>query len=272
MNPFFSRTAFRVTVILSAPCWMGCLGETESEDLGVAAQEVKVSNALASNALASNALTTNALASNALLSNALTSSALTSNSLVNDALGDWKARSVFKYIVSCALPADRHISVTVDGTTYDYDGQLGVAPSWGDASGHCNGSCVKWVSSCVLSRVNYLGASVPLSVRGSLGALSSTTTERAAYPNREATYYGNIFKNPQIRHACLSPGATSDDRVCGPSLQGCIVTVVGACDDACDNVEADGSFPNCRDGVRDAKNRFPSGVTSYPGTITVFLQ
>ncbi len=259
-------------VVLSAPGWMGCLGEADVEELGVVAQEAEASNALASNALASNALTTNALASNALLSNALTSSALTSSSLVTDALGDWKARSVFKYIVSCALPADRHISVTIDGTTYGYDGGVGVAQSWGDPNGHCDNNCVKWVSGCVLSRVNYLGVPVPLSIRGNQGALSSSATERSAYPNREATYYGDIFQNPQLRYACLSPGATSDHRVCGPSLQGCVMTVVGACDDACDGVHADGSFPNCRDGVRDAKNKFSPGVTSFPGAITVFLQ
>lgn len=62
-------------VLLIAPCWMGCLAEIEREDenVGVAAQEIESSNALASNALASNALTSSALASNALLSGALTS-------------------------------------------------------------------------------------------------------------------------------------------------------------------------------------------------------
>lgn len=251
---------------------MGCLAETEPEDVGVAAQEVEAFNALASNALASNSLTSNALASNALLSGALTSSALTANSLVTTALVDANARSVLKYIVSCALPAGQHIDVTVNGTIYGYDGGVGVAKAWGDAGGHCDSTCARWVSGCVLSRINYLGVAVPLSLRGSQGALSSTTTERAAYPNREAAYYGDIFQSPQIRYACLSPGATTDTRVCGPSLLGCIVSVVGACDSACDGVHADGSFPNCRDDVRGANNKFPAGVTAYPGTITVFLQ
>lgn len=260
-------------VLLAAPYWMGCLGEAEeAEDVGVAVEEAQISNALASNALASNALTSNALASNALLSDALTSSALTASSLVTDALVDWKARSVFKYIVGCALPAGQHIDVTVNGTTYGYDGAVGVAKSWGKPGGHCDSNCVKWVSSCVLSRVNYLGVPVPLSIRGNQVALSSTTTERTAYPNREATYYGDIFQSPQIRLACLSPGATTDSRVCGPSLQGCVMTVVGDCDEACDNVRADGSFPDCRDGVRDANNKFPAGVTAYLGAITVFLK
>jgi hypothetical protein len=274
MKPVFVRTASVVIVLLGTPCGTGCLAPLEGDDesVGVAAQEVESSNALASNALASNALTSNALASNALLSSALTSSALTSSALVTGALVDANARAVLKYIVSCALPAGQHIEVVVNGTTYGYDGGVGVAKGWGDAGGHCDSTCAKWVSGCVLSRVNYLGVAVPLSLRGSLITLSSTTAERTAYPNREATYYGDIFQSPQIRYACLSPGATSDSRVCGPSLLGCVMTVVGACDRACDSLQGDGSFSNCRDALRDASNKFPPGAVNYPGTVTVFLQ
>jgi hypothetical protein len=37
-------------------------------------------------------------------------------------------------------------------------------------------------------------------------------------------------------------------------------------------VQADGSFPNCRNEPRDARGKFPSGTVAYDTTVTVFLR
>jgi hypothetical protein len=230
-------------------------------------------NSLTATALVNNVLTGSAPTASALTGNPLTAGALTSNALTALALWvDPAARLLLGYVVGCALPAGAHLDIALGGETYAYDGQLGLAPAWGQPGGRCDATCQGWVSACVLARVNYLGQTVPLSVRGGLAQLASSAAERQQYPDREATYYGNVFVSPQVRHACLSPGAAGDPRVCGPSLTGCVVGVVGACDAACDPVAADGSYPDCRDHLRNSAKQFPAGTTAFPGSITVFLQ
>ncbi|WP_437541219.1 hypothetical protein WME97_26455 [Sorangium sp. So ce367] len=251
-----------------------CVGLPEGEDYDVdtAEQAAVVDNALTSNALTLNALTSNALTSNALTSNALTSNALTSNALTRSALRDPLARQLLEYVVSCALPRGAHFDIDVDGVVYGFDGGIGLHKNWGDTGGSCDNACKAWVSACVLSRVNYLGIPTPISMRGNHCELSSDSAERTAYATREGAYYGNIFANPPLYFACVSPEQTSIQRVCGPSLDDCVVTVVGNCGDACDKPRSDGSFENCRDHARSASGQFPSGTIAYDGSVTIFLQ
>jgi hypothetical protein len=239
--------------------------------LGSAGEESRTVNALTANALTANALTANALTANALTANALTAAALTANALTASALEDPNARSLLGYVVGCALPSGTDLAITVAGATYRYHGQIGLAPDWGKHDGHCDSACRAWVSGCVLSRLNHLGQSVPISIRGGKSQLSSSSSERQTYPHREATYYGDIFATSQLLYGCLSPGATSDPRVCGHDLDSCVVSFVGACDEACDGVKSDGSFPNCRDASRDAHGHFPPGTKAFLGSVTVFL-
>jgi hypothetical protein len=252
-----------------------CAGLQEGEgdyDIGAAEQDVLIDNALTSNALTSNALTSNALTSNALTSNALTSNALTSNALTSSALRDPLARQLLKYVVSCALATGAHFDINVDGVVYGFDGELGLHKKWGDSGGSCDNACKAWVSACVLSRINYLGIATPISMRGNKGELSSDSAERIAYPTREGAYYGNIFSSSPIFYACVSPENTSIARVCGSSMDDCVLKVVGTCRDACDKPQSDGSYPNCRDHARDSSGKFPSGTISYSGSVTIFLK
>jgi hypothetical protein len=253
----------------------GCAGETrgEVEDVGARREAETTANALTANALTANALTANALTANALTATALTATALTANALTASALADdADARTVLKYIVGCALPEGTQFDLEFDGQTYTFAGSIGLAPEWGKPHGRCDAACRGWVSGCVLARLNYLGETVPISIRGEHVALASTPKERYAYPHREATYYGNIFTNPQIRLGCLSPGATSDERVCGPSLTDCVITFTGSCERACDGVRSDESFPNCHSHGRNKANHYPPGTTAFRGSVSVFLQ
>jgi hypothetical protein len=228
-------------------------------------------NALTVNALTVNALTVNALTVNALTVNALTVNGLTSNALTVNALHDPNARELLSYIVSCALPADESVTIDVEGTTYTYDGQLGLTPEWGEPNGSCDLGCQEWVSACLLARLDYLGVKREISVRGDNPALQVSAQEAAAFTVREATYYGNIFDAPvpQLRFGCLSPGQTEDVRVCGPTLQGCAVDFDPnvTCADVCGAPRPYGSFPDCK--PLDGK-----GWLSFPyhGSITVYLE
>jgi hypothetical protein len=204
---------------------------------------------------------------NALLENALLENALLENSLV-----DPNARELFKYIVSCALPEDAQISIPVEGVTYTFDGKLGLAPEWGEEGGSCDEECRSWISGCVISRLDYLGEHVLISVRGKNSGLASTPQERAEYSHIEATYYGDIFSHPQKIFACLPPGKSDIPRVCGPSLDDCAVDVQGSCEDLCGNQRNDGSYPNCREaGTVDKHGKVHKGE-KHVGSVTVFLK
>jgi hypothetical protein len=243
---------------------VACTGSTAKED-----QEDQDDQ---DNHFAPDALGQNALGQNALGQNALTSASLNSNILVKNALKDPNAREVFSYIVSCALPAGDHIDVTVQGTTYGYDGALGVAPEWGEPGGECDEECRSWVSGCVIARLDYLQQPKTISLRGKNDGLKSSSQERAAYPHIEATYYGDIFENPQEIYACLPPGKTSLPRVCGPSLAGCIVKVQGQCEDLCGHQRSDGSYPDCREAPVPQKHGCDKKGEKHLGSVTVFLQ
>ena len=41
-------------------------------------------------------------------------------------------------------------------------GSLGLAPQWGMEGGKCDTQCQRWVSACVLSRVDFLGVAKPI--------------------------------------------------------------------------------------------------------------
>jgi len=156
---------------------------------------------------------------------------------------------------------DQSISLDVDGVSYTFPGGLGLAPDWSVPGGSCDGNCIAWVSGCMLSRVNYLGQHVAVSLRGAVSELAVTEAERSSFPNPEAAYYGDVFADPQRRFACTAPGSTLISRVCGPSLPDCIMDVLGSCADVCDPPDpSDGSYANCRD---DQGRIVPGAVTVY---------
>jgi len=230
------------------------------------------SDVVSVNAVSVNAVSVNAIQVSALLSSPLTQSSLIATQQPGGPLEDPSARQLFSYVVSCALPKGAELTYTdAQGNAYTFDGDLGVAQEWGKRGGKCNETCRQWVSGCVLSRVDYLGQHVNISIRGVNPALKATPQERHDYPHREATYFGNIFSQPQRLFACLSPGQTSDPRVCGPSLDSCGIQFLGSCDEICSGPTADGAFTNCR-GPSDEDDEDEGEDRAYKGSVTAFLQ
>jgi hypothetical protein len=242
---------------------VGCGGE--ADDVESVQSAITAENALTANALTANALTANALTANALTANALTANALTANALTANALRDPLSRELLKYVVSCALDEDDEVSIKVDGKKYVFPGSLGLATAWGKNNGSCDGECQRWVSACVLARVDHAGVKRLISIRGENKALRPDDKELRRYTDREATYYGNLFIRNQPRYLCLSPGKTSNERVCGDSLDDCPMTVVGSCDDACADEGKYDAFEDCSDRVPARRG------TPYHESITVFL-
>src|SRR3954451_2153457 len=96
---------FGLLAVWTAACGGEGISETQSSALSA--------NALSANALSANALSANALSANALSANALSANALSANALTATALRDPLARQFLKYVVSCALPEDKTITMRI---------------------------------------------------------------------------------------------------------------------------------------------------------------
>ena len=251
-----------------------CAGAGAGEEAGAPVSVAAVvDNGLAANGLAANGLAANGLAANGLAANGLAANGLAANGLTaggflgngSTVLADPMAREFLKYVVSCALDDQQSLTFTVGGSTYTFPGDMGLAPQWGFPHGSCDGSCQRWVSACVLARVDAAGVHREISIRGLNPALRPSWTELVQYTKREATYFGNLFIAGQPRFVCLSPGQTQDERACGPSLADCPMTVVGSCDQDCIFQGPYGDFELCSDAGRS------HGGQTYLESITVYL-
>jgi hypothetical protein len=173
---------------------VGCALDTDPNE-SATDDDIATSNKLASNKLASNKLASNKLAANKLAVATLPSQ----STLIDSADG----REVLSYILKCALPASVTLTITAtNGTAYPFPGEIGLAPAWTTRA--LTVTEQHWVSACVLSRTNYFGIAVPLSLRGSNPALAQTLAEDLQYETSEAAFYGNLFSTPQVEYACIA--------------------------------------------------------------------
>jgi hypothetical protein len=212
--------------------WLLATGCVEGDDPSLSSVEA---HAEAPNRLAVNALSANRLAVNRLSVNGLSAASADLTILASDDGG----RELLSYLISCALPADA--SVTVGD--YAFFGQLGLARTWIDQP--LRAFDRRWVSACLLARVNYFGVSVRLSLRGPAGQLTTSTAERATYPLFEGAFWGDIFAGAgQDKNACsgrykaTAPQVgTMPLRECtvpdGTGLTRCGFTAAGVCEDIC---------------------------------------
>jgi hypothetical protein len=227
-------------------------------------------NGLAVNGLAVNGLAVNGLAVNGLAVNGLAVNGLAVNGLAVNGLADPAAHAFMTYLVSCALPAGRSVTYPAGDSTTTLVGEIGLAPSWEHQS--CDLTCQRWVSACILARVNHLGVHREISMRGDNKALAIVPHELQLYTEAEATYYGNLFQNDKSLYACMPRGAKGITRVCGDSLSDCPMAVVGFCPDVC---EQEGKFRTYLDCASQPASRNKGSKSSrdklYHETISIFL-
>lgn len=223
-------------------------------------------NGLLLNGLSANGLSANGLSANGLSANGLSANGLSANGLLVASLADPMNQRFMSYLVSCALPAGHSVTFQSGTASFTFSGEIGLAPTW--ENGACDQSCQRWVSACLLARVNHLGVHREISMRGETSALALESHELQQYPQAEATYFGNLFQPAQERYACLPPGATSISRVCGDSLGDCPMAVVGSCDDVCNDP---GRFHSYRDCSSQSLSPRGPDLPRYAETISVFL-
>jgi hypothetical protein len=223
-------------------------------------------NGLSFNGMSYNGLSYNGLSYNGLSYNGLSYNGLSYNGLSYNGLEDPVVNNFVTYLISCALPENDSVTYDIDGKSFTFAGELGLAPEWKFSS--CGKSCQRWVTACMLARLNKLGQHVEISLRGEHKALKTDRSERKDFTVREATYYGNLFEGADKIYTCHSPDQANIVRVCGDSLTGCPMNVVGSCDDACKSQGAHKSFRDCATTTPFHKK----SADVYEEAITVFLE
>lgn len=188
--------------------------------IGADAAEARlIANRLASNQLA---LATQ-LAPNPLAANQLSANRFEVNPVgAGDLLATEDGREVLTYAVSCALPGDITLEATVAGTTYEFPGGIGLAPEWLDHRLKKEGQ--RWVTACLLARVNQHATAEEISLRGAHPALTISPDEALLYSVEEGAFYGNLFtkpKKPPIEVACTGRDQALFGEVGGLVLRDC---------------------------------------------------
>jgi hypothetical protein len=196
-------------------------------------------NGLSSNGLSSNGLSSNGLSSNGLSSNGLSSNGLSSNGLSSNGFQSWflgqaggtaYSDMVMTYVVKCAAPAGSTISTTVNGVTYNWAGELGLAPQW-TAGNPIPTIEQQLISACLAAHANRFGVHVNISVLGyaSDGSpIPTSAQELLDYPVREGCFFGNLFTGDGVFVGNDSYWGTSNS-----SVRDCAITVSGSPNDNC---------------------------------------
>ena len=164
------------------------------------------SNRLASNRLASNRLASNRLAQNGLGDGELPSTRFEADSATAEMLSTPDGRDVFSYMIECALPESTSIEAIVPGaadtgrpeTLYTcenglctFQGSLGLAQHWIDRRLDPKGQ--RWVTACLLARVNLYEVTETISLRGLAPELSLEGDEAESFAVQEGAFFGNLF-------------------------------------------------------------------------------
>jgi hypothetical protein len=237
---------------------VGCI-DTSNVDTNT--QSLGVGDAVTYNRLAGNRLAGNRLAGNRLAGNRLAGNRLQLESSAQDLLDTADGRDVLTYIISCAEPAGVVLVGTAsDGTSYEFDGEIGLAPQWENKKLDPSGG--RWVSACLFARVNLFDVAVPISMRGPNPALTVSPDEVANWTLQEGAFYGDFFvplNQPIQWIACRGhDDTTAQNRVCtqpdpaNPSLTMCTFAEAGTCyrsahraHGACHSFSANGYYTDC---------------------------
>jgi hypothetical protein len=199
------------TLIAVSVLW-GFAACTDQETLGEETGSVVANNKLAANKLAANKLAANKLAANKLAANKLAANKLAANKLaIEDLITTPDGREVLSYAISCAFDADVTLVAEYMGTTYEFFGEVGVAPRWADHPLDRAGR--GWISACLFARVNAHDVAIPVSLRGPNKALTATADEKTGWPLQEGAFYGDYFTpgtDPPDWYACRG-----DDQAAG---------------------------------------------------------
>lgn len=169
-----------------------------------------------------------------------------------------ECRQVLRSAVACALTPEQSVSDPVTGDIYR--GWWGLAPSWREESLNVDGR--RYVTGCMVQRLNYFGASVPILLEGAHPAIAQHPQYGPQYPIAESTVFGDLFSSTTpltgllpafnvfvcwesvLPQACglLNLPLLFEERICDDAPL-CGVVPVGPCATACTQ---NGAYWQCK--------------------------
>jgi hypothetical protein len=100
-------------------------------------------------------------------------------------------RNVLRSAVECALTPEQSVRDPV--TDELYTGWWGLAPSWSGNVLDTEGR--RYVTACMVQRLNYYGTSVPILLEGPHSAITRNMAYDSQYPIEESTVFGDLFSS-----------------------------------------------------------------------------
>jgi hypothetical protein len=249
-----------------------------------------VTNKIVTNKIVTNKLAAGKVAAGKLASAEIASGLFTVNQTsAGDLISTEAGREVFAALVACALPDTVILEATVADGTFDFVGDVGLAPEWIAHSLYADSK--RWVSACLFARVNSVDVAIAVSMRGPSPALGTDSDERSTFALQEGGFFGNYFtpKDDPIQwYACRgidkSQGDAGDlaSRNCAapdPANSGltlCGYNYAGDCGTfgvahACEQFAQGGTFFQRCHGDPTTNNKFPSSSPSYLQVITTYV-
>jgi hypothetical protein len=158
-------------------------------------------------------------------------------------------REQLTYLVQCALPADIVLYAEHGSDRFTFQGHLGLAPRWLYEA--MTPSEERWVSACLLARVNYFGKHIIISMRAKpppVPALEASDDEQHTFSIFEGGFFGDLFLPNRVAYTCRgerTPAQAEDpilrDRICtqetstitadGKLITSCRFLLTGPCED-----------------------------------------
>lgn len=210
--------------VIAAALLTACADDPNTSSTG---QNAEIHNRIATNRIATNRIATNRIATNQLAGAALSRNRLqVKMPEAAQLLSTSDGRTVYSYLVSCAVPSDITLEADIPGapdTTPDdpytcsgghcvFPGSVGIAPEW--LRHKLNHKGQEWVSSCMFARCNAHDTSEAISMRGDNDALAVSPDESLLYTVEEGAFYGNMFTDdnePIAWFACEGEGQASGE-------------------------------------------------------------
>ena len=244
-----------------------------------------------SNRIISNKLAAGKVASSKVAANQVASGFFTVNmDAAGDLLSTEAGREVFAGLVGCALPETSMVEATLADGTFDFFGDVGLAPEW--IAHPLYADSKRWVSACLFAHVNAVEVVIPVSMRGPSPALGTDSDERSAFALQEGGFYGNYFtpKDEPIQwYACRgvdkAQGNAGDlaSRNCAapdpvnPGFTMCGFNYAGECRrfgtlHACEQFALGGTFFQRCHSEPTTGDKFPLSSTSFPQVVTTYVR
>ncbi len=165
-----------------------------------------------------------------------------------------------KYAVQCALDSTQSVKNPHNNAVYQ--GMIGLATNWRTQALDTDGR--RWVTACMVQRLNALGLPVPILLEGDHDPLHESTSLDGQYPFEESSAFGDLFSSTTpltgltpafTAYVCSEQDLTNQCLVNASNLLNlrlcdnlgllCGVQYIGTCSSKC---TANGSYWNCPNG------------------------